>query len=57
MKVTWLPVHTVFADAAIERLTGRRASTVITTGRLPAGFPLTQVVSEEVSTQLSTSPF
>ena len=56
MKVTGVPVQTEVAEGETVRLTGRIGLTVITTGALVAGLPVTQM-SEEVSSQVTISPF
>ena len=55
-KVTPLPRQNGFAEATMVTLTGRFGFTVMVTGGLVAGLPVIQV-AEEVSTQVTTSPF
>ena len=55
-KVTEVPAHTGFADAATEMLTGRIGLTVMVTVSDVAGLPLLQV-SLEVRLQVISSPF
>ena len=54
VKSTVVPAHTGFAEAMIERLTGRSGLTVIVTGVDTAGLPETQV-SPDVKMQVITS--
>ena len=56
MKVTGRPSQNGFCDAPIETLTGRIGFTVIVMALDVAGLLLRQVVSEEVRTQVTTSP-
>ena len=55
-KVTWLAGQKGLAEGVIETVTAGFGVTVMVTGRLIAGFPVTQG-SEEVSWQETTSPF
>ena len=56
IKVTWLPVQKGFAEGVTETATTGFEVTVIVTGGLMAGLPVTQL-SEEVTWQVTTSPF
>ena len=55
-KVTWLPGQKGLADGVIETVTAGFGVTVMVTGGLRAGLPVTQL-SEEVSMQVMMSPF
>ena len=55
-KVTWLPVQKGFAEGVIETVTAGFGVTVMVTGGLRAGLPVTQL-SEEVSSQVIMSLF
>ena len=57
MNVTEVPAQTVLAVAEMETPTINEGSTIMVTGLLGAGLPETQFASDEVSTQLTTSPF
>jgi hypothetical protein len=46
VKMTDVPAHTGFADAATETLTGRIGFTVMVTAPEVAGFPVAQVAFE-----------
>ena len=56
VKVTEVPAHTGFAEAAIETLTGSSGFTVMVTVFEVAGLPVGQVALE-VSTQVMASLF
>ena len=55
IKVTGLPRQKGFADEIMETLTGKSGFTVMVTGGLVAGLPVTQV-PDDVSTQVIRSP-
>ena len=56
INVTWLPGQKGFAEGVIETATAGFGVTVMVTGGLMAGLPVTQL-SEEVSWQVTASPF
>ena len=56
IKVTWLPGQKGFTEGVIETVTAGFGVTVMVTGGLRAGLPVTQL-SEEVSSQVIMSPF
>ena len=56
VKETGVPEHTVVAVGTTVTLTGRFGLTVMVTGGLMAGLPVTQL-SDEVNSQVTTSPF
>jgi len=55
INVTEVPAHTGLEEAVMLRLTGSMLPTVIVTELLVAGFPLTQLVREEIRIHLTTS--
>ena len=57
MNVTDDPEQTGLAEDATVMLTGNSGLTDTGYGMLDAGFPITQVLSEEVSVQVMMSPF
>ena len=56
VKVTEVPAQMLFAETAIDTLTGSNGLTVMVTALEVAGLPDLQV-SLEVRTQVITSPF
>ena len=56
IKVTWLPVQNGLTEGVTETVTAGFGVTVMVTGGLRAGLPVTQL-SEEVSWQVTRSPF
>ena len=55
MKVTEVPAQTLFAEAAIDTLTGNNGLTVMVMALDVAGLPEIQVALE-VKTQVTASP-